>query len=144
MNRASLDYLLIAARMVVGLWAVLSLGAGLEAPPDLAGTWEVLDSDSSPAHLGKTLVIEQSGKYFRLGFQNGTLLDLKLTGRATARRGEGYARVLELSGRGTSVRFELDPGSDRMALEMSGGTAGSAVARRTARTYPARSTHAPR
>jgi hypothetical protein len=65
---------------VGGLWLILGAGSRLRAPTDLSGVWGVGGEDPTvPQALGETVTIEQSGRFVRLKFAKGLLIDLKLT-----------------------------------------------------------------
>jgi len=79
MSRATLVYILMLAAGAGGLWFILRAGAGLAAPTNLSGAWAVGGEDASISRdLGGTVFIEQSGRYFRLKFEQGLQIDLEL------------------------------------------------------------------
>jgi hypothetical protein len=79
MSRATLVYIVMLVACAGGLWAILGLGKRLQAPTDLSGVWAVGGEDPSvPKQLGESVVIDQSGRFVRLNFSNGLLVDLKL------------------------------------------------------------------
>jgi hypothetical protein len=80
MNRATLVYILMLVFGVGGLWLILGAGSRLRAPTDLSGVWGVGGEDPTVLQaLGETVTIEQSGRFVRLKFAKGLLIDLKLT-----------------------------------------------------------------
>ena len=154
MNRATLTYLVMFAAFGVGLWAVLRAGAGLEPPVDLAGTWEITASTAVPVGaaaaaaaagppqpaeaLGRSFVIEQSGRYVRLHFASGERIDLKLTDALPGRAGGARDALLtvELTGGPWRVIGAGSPRHDAMRFSITGPTVAAAFeALRTERTY---------
>jgi hypothetical protein len=79
MSRATVVYIVMLVACAGGLWAIIGLGKGLRAPTDLSGVWAVGGEDPTvPEQLGESVVIEQSGRFLRLNFAHGLLVDLKL------------------------------------------------------------------
>ena len=82
MSRAAVVYILMFVGLVAGMWVILPLGEALSAPYDLAGRWDIEpDLTMGPRvgpPLGRTMEVEQSGRFFRIGFASGRTLDLKL------------------------------------------------------------------
>lgn len=79
MNRATFIYIVMLAAGVGGLWLIIRLGSGLAAPTDLSGVWGVGGEDPAiPQVLGQTVHVEQSGRFFRLNFEGGLRVDVKL------------------------------------------------------------------
>lgn len=62
MNKASLLYGFLALALIAGTWVILKLGATLQAPTDLSGTWE-LRWDTPASDLPSSMTIEQSGLF---------------------------------------------------------------------------------
>jgi hypothetical protein len=79
MSRATVVYIVMLVACVAGLWAILGLGGRLRAPTDLSGVWTVGGEDPSvPKQLGESVIIEQSGRFVRLNFANGLVVDAKM------------------------------------------------------------------
>jgi hypothetical protein len=82
MSRSTVIYLVVLIAAAAGVTLILRRGEGLTAPPDVSGEWEVgrVSADSPPPEqsVGRKLVVEQSGRFVRLEFQNGMQLDAKL------------------------------------------------------------------
>src|SRR3954470_24742742 len=93
MSRSTVVYLVVLIVSAAAVTFILERGMMLTAPPDVSGEWQVGRVDASnPApdqKLGRKLVIEQSGRFARLSFQSGLLIDAKLhydqTGGVTLR-----------------------------------------------------------
>ena len=79
MSRATLIYILMLVICAAGVWAIIRAGQRLQAPTDLSGLWYVGGEDPAvPEHLGETVDVEQSGKFFRLNFSRGLRVDVRL------------------------------------------------------------------
>lgn len=79
MSRATIVYVLMLLLGVGGLWLILGAGSRLRAPTDLSGAWGVGSEDPTiPETLGDTVNIEQSGRFVRLDFAKGLIIDVKL------------------------------------------------------------------
>ena len=62
MNKATTVYVLTAAGMIVGLWAILSYGSTLRAAPDVSGLWNLTWDDDGPADGAPSQFrVDQSG-----------------------------------------------------------------------------------
>ncbi len=122
MSRASTVYVAMFAALVLGLWGILRAGAGLRAPHDISGNWEIEQPvrDDADAELGadegadgvpgEILSVEQSGRYFRLRFDDGAPIDLKLAEETavTGEPGGGSTRV-RLTGAAADVHAQSGP-----------------------------------
>jgi hypothetical protein len=141
MNRASLVYIVMALCLVAGLWAILDFGSGLKAPPDLAGTWEI-EPDAAAvvapvtAPLGRSVQLEQSGRFLRLHFESGRVADLKMVADHVATGDGRTLHAIDFTGRGWALSAVGDPKEDLMRMELLGPVSLSFMARRTHRTYP--------
>src|SRR5687768_3201406 len=142
MNRASLVYIVMALCLVAGLWAILSFGSGLKAPPDLAGTWEI-EPDAAAvvapvtAPLGRSVELEQSGRFLRLHFESGRVADLKMVADHVATGDGRTLHAIDFTGRGWAMSAVGNLEEDLMRMELLGPVSLSFMARRTQRTYPA-------
>ena len=136
----------MALCLVAGLSAILAFGSALRAPPDLSGTWEI-EPDAravvapTPAALGRWMTLEQSGRFVRLHFERGQVVDLKLTAEKAAIIGGQYVHAMEFSGRGWALSVEGDPAMEVMRMDLLGPLSLSFTARRTQRTYPGNAAH---
>ena len=111
MSRATAVYVCMVVALVGGLWAVLRVGSRLQAPPDLSGRWELQPLDPAgperPAgeeRLGRSVRVDQSGRFFRLEFDRGRVMNLRLLRQSSI--GSGPAR---------KVRMELGDGTWTLA-----------------------------
>jgi hypothetical protein len=141
MSRATIVYLFMALCLVAGLSAILALGSGLRAPPDLSGTWEIEPDPRAvvapePAALGRWMTLEQSGRFVRLQFERGQVVDLKLVGEKSAVAGGKYVHTMEFSGPDWALAVEGEPAMEVMRMDLLGPISLSFAARRTQRTYP--------
>lgn len=99
MSRATLLYIVTLVACAAGLWLVLRTGTGLVPPTDLSGVWFVGGEDpAQPEVLGETLYIEQSGRYVRLNFEQGLIIDLTMVSERRPDPGTGDGLDLELKG----------------------------------------------
>ena len=120
MSRGTLVYILMALALVVGMWVILPLGEGLVAPFNLAGRWEIEpDLTMGPRvgpPLGRTMEIEQSGRYFLVRFASGRTLDLKLQSEI---RQEPRVKM-ELAGGGWDMTCDADETDGTMRIDLRG------------------------
>lgn len=125
----------------------------LKAPEDLAGTWALHDPAEAAAGdtPGKTMVIEQSGRYFRLLVDDRDIA-MRLVDQTTRTEGATLQTVITLRGESGGATFVGVPGGDLFDLELTGGRSGRWTAKCVERLYPrprrarrsaARSTTAP-
>jgi hypothetical protein len=88
MSRPTLIYFFVLLASAAGVMLILERGKRLSAPPELSGEWHVLGSDSgSNSPLGKTVLIEQSGRFLRFSFERGLEVDMKLESQIPAPNG---------------------------------------------------------
>jgi hypothetical protein len=149
MNRATLVYVVMAACLVAGLWAILGFGSTLRAAPDLAGAWQI-EPDAralvatAATPLGRSFSLEQSGRFVRLQFERGTVVDLKITENRPVGGPKGQPRrAIQLNGSGWALAATGDPASDEMRMDLLGPVSVAFTARRTQHTYPSRTPHHP-
>jgi hypothetical protein len=77
LNRASIVYACLFAIFAGGIWVILRVGSSIaHAPEDLSGQWHALNNDSS-MQIGE-FTVNQSGKYFEIKLEDGTVLNLIL------------------------------------------------------------------
>jgi hypothetical protein len=124
LKRAANTYILMSLFCAAGLWVILAYGGTQVAPPDLAGKWKLAE----PAALGPTMNVEQSGRFFQISFDNGSVLKLKLVNQQGTR--------LKLSGHGWTLFADLSPGGEDMGVHLTGEQSIDGSAHRVLRTYP--------
>src|SRR5829696_7300371 len=120
MSRGTLVYILMFAALVGGMWVILPLGEGLVAPFNLAGRWEIEpDLSMGPRvgpPLGRTMEVEQSGRYFQVRFASGRTLGLKLV-----RETRQETRVkMELAGGGWDMTCDANATDGTMRINLRG------------------------
>ena len=130
MSRGTLVYILMFGALVGGMWVILPLGEALVAPFNLAGRWEIEpDLTMGPRvgpPLGRTMEIEQSGRYFLVRFASGRTLDLKLR-----RETRQEPRVkMELAGGGWDMTCDADATDGTMRIDLRGAVKRVWTARR--------------
>ena len=143
MSRATAVYLCMLAALVGGLWAVLRLGSGLRAPPDLSGRWELQPLDPAgperPAgeeRLGRSARVDQSGRFFRVEFERGRVLNLRLLRASAVGKGPGRRVRMELGDGQWTLVADGPPARDEMIFHLDGPLRRAFAGRRTVRTYP--------
>jgi hypothetical protein len=126
MNRATLIYVVMIAIFGVGLIAILRLGRGLRAPPDLAGKWQC-----EPGN--KVMQIEQSGRFVEIDLDGA-----RRTMRIAEQEAEAGDRVrLTLVGHNESLDVSGPLHRDERDFVLSSGNLQlSWRATRVARKYP--------
>ena len=130
MSRGTLVYILMFAALVGGMWVILPLGEGLVAPFNLAGRWEIEpDLSMGPRvgpPLGRTMEVEQSGRYFQVRFASGRTLDLKLM-----RETRQDPRVkMELAGGEWNMTCDADASDGTMRIDLRGAVTRAWTAKR--------------
>ena len=130
MSRGTLVYILMFAALVGGMWVILPLGEGLVAPFNLAGRWEIEpDLSMGPRvgpPLGRTMEVEQSGRYFQIRFASGRTLDLRLM-----RETRQDPRVkMELAGGGWDMTCDADATGGTMRINLRGAVTRAWTAKR--------------
>ena len=130
MSRGTLVYILMFIALVGGMWVILPLGEGLVAPFNLAGRWEIEpDLSMGPRvgpPLGRTMEVEQSGRYFQVRFASGRTLDLKLM-----RESRHDARVkMELAGGGWDMTCDANAAGGTMHIDLRGAVTRAWTAKR--------------
>ena len=61
MTRITVFYLSTCGLLILGMWAVLHIGATLHAPPDLRGRWNLAWAEQPSPSLPQELSLAQSG-----------------------------------------------------------------------------------
>ena len=120
MSRGTVVYIAMAAALAGGMWVILPMGERLVAPFNLAGRWEIEpDLSMGPRvgpPLGRTMEVEQSGRYFQVRFASGRTLDLKLM-----RETRQDPRVkMELAGGGWDMTCDADAADGTMRIDLRG------------------------
>ena len=126
-SRATLVYVIMLVACVGGLWLILRLGSGLSAPPDLSGAWEIAPTNAGAppnADLGRTMVVEQSGRYLQVRFAGGLAADLRFTDVSAAE--PQPIRLVGREWRMTAVRR----GTGELAVRLDGPQTAEFLARR--------------
>ncbi len=124
-SRPTVVYIGMLLVLVIGLWAVLAMGAHVSAPEDLAGKWQL--QSTVRGIPDDTMTIEQSGRFFQVIFEHGPHLDLKLT---------DDLQPLHLIDGDTKLVIAGQPGSDDKTMQLNGVNTGRWMAHRVARAYP--------
>ncbi len=124
LKRAADIYILMTLICGAGLWAILAYGDTLSAPPDLAGKWKLAQTGD----MGSAMNVEQSGRFFQISFDNGSILKLKLV--------EHQGQRLKLAGHGWVMLADRLPGGEDMNLHLAGPRSFDSAAHRILRTYP--------
>jgi hypothetical protein len=146
---------------IAGMWVILTLGATLTAPPDLAGKWALLPpgtrvpSGKATAAMGdppagggagKTpmMAVEQSGEFFQVTFDEtsidgGLLLKLRLKpmGSGADASGKPQQQAMQLSGGLWNLTMAGMLGTDVLDVTLAGPRQGHWTARRTVHTFAA-------
>jgi hypothetical protein len=131
MTRATTVYLSMFVVLGVGLWAVLALGARLQAPADLSGYWEVRPLGETVPPVGEGLTVEQSGKYARVRFETGRRLDLKLAELARQGQGQDETVTARFTNDRWTLTFEGKPAENTARVTVRGRGTATFEARRT-------------
>jgi len=121
-NRATLVYILMVVVCASGLWVIVRAGSHLKAPPDLSGEW-VVSASPVVAGLGDTMQVEQSGRYLRLTFAGGLVLDLKIVG-------DFSGETLHFAGNAWKMTATLPRPGEALAARLEGPTPAAFTARR--------------
>ncbi|HEX8914879.1 MAG TPA: hypothetical protein VF796_21175 [Humisphaera sp.] len=82
MSKPTVVYAVMLIACAGGMWGILHAGASLSAVTDLTGTWQIDGGPLGPVPggpdtLGGTFAVEQSGRFVRVRFDRGRVLDLK-------------------------------------------------------------------
>ena len=104
MSRATLVYILMVLVCVAGTVVILKRGHALHAPPDLSGDWHILGEEAAAndsSGLGRTMHVEQSGRFVRLRFDRPLTIDVKLLSHISAAGGPTTRRAVQMQFRGT-------------------------------------------
>lgn len=104
MSKPTLVYAAMLAACAGGLWGILRAGSELAAVTDLAGEWRIESgplgpSRGGPERLGDAVVFDQSGRFVRVRFSGGPMMDLKATTAPMGRLGDGPAKFEFAGGR---------------------------------------------
>lgn len=97
MSRATLVYILVVLASIAGVAVILERGTLLNAPPDLSGEWHVLGDSAA---LGRTMRVEQSGRFLRLSFERPLRIDVKLVSQLPGRDESTTRRAVQTEFKG--------------------------------------------
>lgn len=116
--RGYLLYALTFLALAAGLWAVLSIGAALQAPAEIAGQWSVRWETASPSGSGYhgTMKVDQSGRYCTFHFDGARTMSLKMVAGSALGQGDPQQPTARLVGDGYQVT--LHPTATRGALRV--------------------------
>ena len=132
MNRGTAVYFLMFVALGVGLWAVLHAGARLDAPADLSGYWEVRGADDDGIDpVGKWIQLEQSGKYFRVRFEAGRRMDMKLVEQTRQNTADGRTVVSRLVGKRWTITIDANLDQETARVDLQGRATAEFRVRRT-------------
>ena len=100
MTRPTVIYVSMLVLFGAGLWAIISAGSILlRAPTDLSGQWELRPIGSAADASPRTMLVEQSGRYFRIRIDDRAH-SLRLVSDKPERK------TLSLQGDGIQVVFQ--------------------------------------
>lgn len=135
-TRATWVYLAMLTVFCIGLWSILKIGSSYQAPADLAGEWKLHTSavqEDDPS--GPTLRIEQSGRFFRMTFDD-KVVSLRLESQEPLKKNR--ACQMRLVGEGVDVVMRGTPDADEMDIHAQGAVEGQWLAVRILRKHPTR------
>src|SRR5687767_11857140 len=136
MSRAYIIYFLMFVGAIAGLWVILTVGAAMKAPDDLAGEWTVTWEGTPPAEVRDgTMRVSQSGRYFVVRFSAGRAMRFTLRpvwqgardGRILQMELDGEVWKLDLQG---AIPIGQSPRVGEMRLKLSGPSEHAGIARR--------------
>ena len=119
MSKPTLVYATILAACAAGLWVIHRAGSDLTAVANLSGEWRIESgplgpSRGGPERLGDSFVFDQSGRFFRVRFSGGRVMDLKATTAPRGRLGDEPA-AFELTGGQQRLAATIRRDGDRLA-----------------------------
>src|SRR6266700_2827566 len=94
MSKSTKVYVGMTLALGLGLWGIFVAGGFLSAPRDLSGTWEL---ESGQEQFGKSMRIDQSGRFYHLEFEKGPKLDLRRKSEGSV-AGDSDAIAIEMTG----------------------------------------------
>jgi hypothetical protein len=136
-SKATSVYVVMVVVLVGGLWLILSMGATLLPPTDLAGKWELAGPDGT-----QELSVEQSGKFVDLAM-NGWTANLKIKHDGiqnpmleprVAVAGVAKGGIV-MNGSGETVTFDDLTPNDACTIRFEGKVAGIFQAHRVFRAF---------
>jgi hypothetical protein len=134
MNRGYAIYVAMFVALIVGLWGILTAGSKLRAPDSLSGQWQVTWATESPTggqQPDGTMLVQQSGRFVNVTFDDALRLKLKLAEGAGVIADAGPdAPPARLVGGDWTLNVHRIPQSDELALELTGPGRYQGVARR--------------
>jgi hypothetical protein len=122
MARGYVVYILMFVALGVGLWAVLRLGTTLQAPAEIAGTWQVQWETAPPTGSGfkGTMTVDQSGRFCTFHFDNTRTMSLKMVAGTALGQGDPQSPIARLVGEGYDMTIHPTAVRDAVRLEISG------------------------
>ena len=122
MIRGYIVYILMFVALGAGLWAVIGVGGSLQAPLEIAGTWNVRWDTPSPTgggHHGK-MKIDQSGRYCTFHFDDARTIHMKIVDGTALGRGGSQSPLTRLVGGGFDMVLDSAAVADAMTVELTG------------------------
>jgi hypothetical protein len=139
LNRASFVYGTMILISASGVWAVLSIGQRLIAPEDLAGKWALSSRLPGASSVPGEMVVNQSGKFFQISFDNGRNLNLVLDEQTAVPSTDNPLFRLSLSDGPWHMTFQGSEGGDEAQVGLTGpqsSQSGVWNAKRVVRKFP--------
>jgi hypothetical protein len=141
-TNATAIYTVMLLLLVAGMWAILAYGATLQAPPDLAGEWDLIPEEARQAngHRPVHATIDQSGRFVRLKVAGKPAIDLRIVSDTSPEQvnATGGAQVIRLTSPDGDARFESTAAPDvyRVSLSSPQAEATRYTARILTRAHP--------
>src|SRR5580765_2033400 len=108
MSRTTKVYIGMTLALGLGLWGIFVVGGFLNAPRDLSGTWEL---ESGQERFGKSMRIDQSGRFYHMEFEKGPKLDLRRKSEGSV-AANSDAIAIELQGGAWAATLAFTPAND--------------------------------
>ena|SRR5687767_8387649 len=122
MLRGYVVYILMFAVLGIGLWAVLRIGAKLQAPAEIAGEYRVQWETGSPTDMGYhgVMRIDQSGRFCTVHFDEKRTMGLKIIDGTALGEGDPKRPLARMSGDGYVVTLYPTAVQESVRVEISG------------------------
>ena len=121
MVRGYVVYIFMFVVLGVGMWAVLRLGATLQAPAEIAGTWHVRWETAPPdSGVQGTMTVDQSGRFCTFHFDEKRSMSLKMVAGTALGQGDPQQPMARLVGDGYTMMIHPTAVRDAVRLEISG------------------------